>query len=197
MTLGETLKLLSPELVLLLTGLVILGTDLAWGDDKAKARWIPGLALAGLALALAATLWLWPGPPTTVLAMMAVDPFALFFKVIAIGTVALVVLAASIWQGASAGADWPFPGRDPATAVGVVSADLARLWSAETWSTDGLLRLGAAPEEHFRRDDQTRKPLVVGRHDIPWRMPGAGVVQHVFISRLILAPVLAFTGIGH
>ncbi len=94
MTLGETLKLLSPELVLLLTGLAVLVADLIWSDEKAKTVWIPGLALAGLALALAATVWLWQVPPTPVLGMMAVDPFALFFKVIAIGTVALVILAA-------------------------------------------------------------------------------------------------------
>ncbi|NLF10794.1 MAG: NADH-quinone oxidoreductase subunit N [Anaerolineaceae bacterium] len=95
MTLGETLKLLSPELLLLITGLVVLIADMIWRDEAAKTLWMPGLALGGLALALAATLWLWQTPPTTVLAMMAVDPFALFFKVIAIGTVALVILAAT------------------------------------------------------------------------------------------------------
>ncbi|RPI50518.1 MAG: NADH-quinone oxidoreductase subunit N, partial [Chloroflexi bacterium] len=94
MTLGETLRLLSPELILLLTGLVVLVADLVWRDEGAKTLWMPGLALGGLGLALAATLLLWQTPPTTVLAMMAVDPFALFFKVIAISTVALVILAA-------------------------------------------------------------------------------------------------------
>jgi NADH-quinone oxidoreductase subunit N len=94
LTLGETLRLLSPELILLLTGLVVLCADLFWSDEGAKTLWIPGLALGGLGLALAATLLLWQTPPTTILAMMAVDPFALFFKVIAIGTVALVIVAA-------------------------------------------------------------------------------------------------------
>ncbi len=97
MNLGETLRLLSPELLLLLTGLVVLIVDFVWADDpaneEAKGRWVPGLALAGLVLALAATLLLWGTPETAVLAVMAVDPFALFFKVIAIGTVILVVLA--------------------------------------------------------------------------------------------------------
>ena len=41
-----------------------------------------------------ATILLWGTPATPVLALMAVDPFALFFKVIAIGTVMLVILAA-------------------------------------------------------------------------------------------------------
>ena len=94
MNLGETLRLLSPELLLLFTGLVVLVVDLVWGEEEKKTIWVPTLALIGLALALAATIWLWGTPPTTVVAMMAVDPFALFFKFIAIGTVMLVILAA-------------------------------------------------------------------------------------------------------
>jgi NADH-quinone oxidoreductase subunit N len=93
LNLVETLQLLSPELTLLLTGLVVLCVDLIWRDEEGKTLWVPGLALAGLVLALAATILLWGTPETTVLALMAVDPFALFFKLIAIGTVALVVLA--------------------------------------------------------------------------------------------------------
>jgi proton-translocating NADH-quinone oxidoreductase chain N len=89
--------LLSPELILLLTGVVVLLVDLIWfheaPDEEEKALWVPGLALAGLVLALGAALLLWGTPPTTVLNLMAFDPFALFFKVIAIGTVCLVILA--------------------------------------------------------------------------------------------------------
>jgi proton-translocating NADH-quinone oxidoreductase chain N len=50
--------------------------------------------LIGLGAALVATILLWGEPSTTVLAMMAVDPFALFFKIIAIVSVMLVILAA-------------------------------------------------------------------------------------------------------
>jgi NADH-quinone oxidoreductase subunit N len=99
LNLGETLKLLSPELILLLTGLIVLVVDLIWQDeattDGKKALWVPGIALVGLAAALVATLWLASAPQAaTVLAVMAVDPFALFFKIVAIATVGLVVLAA-------------------------------------------------------------------------------------------------------
>jgi proton-translocating NADH-quinone oxidoreductase chain N len=84
-------------LILLLTGLVVLCVDLIWRDDapngEKKTLWMPGLAVAGLVLALAATLLLWGTPQTSVLALMVVDPFALFFKVIAIVTVGLVILA--------------------------------------------------------------------------------------------------------
>jgi NADH-quinone oxidoreductase subunit N len=99
----ETFQLLSPELILLLTGIVVLVVDLAWRDEASseaeapranKTIWVPALALAGLGAALLATILLWGTPPTTVLAMMAVDPFALFFKIIALVCVMLVILAA-------------------------------------------------------------------------------------------------------
>ncbi len=100
----ETFKLLSPELILLLTGLVVLIVDLIWREGSfpegetssgdAKTVWMPGIALVGLGAALVATLLLLDTPPATVLNMMAVDPFALFFKIIALACVMLVVLAA-------------------------------------------------------------------------------------------------------
>jgi len=90
----ETFQLLSPEFILLLAGLVVLCVDLIWRDEAQKRLWVPALALVGVGGALLATLLLWGTPPTIVLAMMAVDPFALFFKIIALGTVGLVLLAA-------------------------------------------------------------------------------------------------------
>jgi len=100
----ETFQLLSPELILLLTGLVVLIVDLIWRDgassgedaqaSDAKTIWIPAIALVGLGAALAATILLLGTPPTIVLGMMTVDPFALFFKIIALSCVMLVILAA-------------------------------------------------------------------------------------------------------
>jgi len=92
----EMFQLLSPELILLLTGLVVLMVDMIWRDQDGgkKTVWIPALALIGLGAALVATILLWGRPPTTLLAMMAVDPFALFFKIIAMACVMLVILAA-------------------------------------------------------------------------------------------------------
>jgi NADH-quinone oxidoreductase subunit N len=102
LNLGETLRLLSPELILLMTGVAILIADLAWRKDgRAKAYWMPATALIGLACALLSTILLWGTGPTPVLAMMAVDPFALFFKIIAIVAVGLVVLASVPWLRAS------------------------------------------------------------------------------------------------
>jgi NADH-quinone oxidoreductase subunit N len=94
LNLGETLRLLSPELTLLFAGLAVLVVDLAWRDEERKGKWMPVLALVGLAGALIAAVALWGTPPTPVLSVMAVDAFAIFFKILAIGTVGLVILAA-------------------------------------------------------------------------------------------------------
>jgi proton-translocating NADH-quinone oxidoreductase chain N len=100
------MMLLSPELILLLTGLVVLIVDFVWREEVPqdtstdgssggrKTVWIPALALIGLGAALVATILLWNMPSTVVLSMTAVDPFALFFKVVAITCVMLVILAA-------------------------------------------------------------------------------------------------------
>jgi proton-translocating NADH-quinone oxidoreductase chain N len=114
LSLGEITVLLSPELILLLTGLVVLIVDFVWRDRAPEAAsaeavagtsaeisaggkktlWIPALALIGLGAALVATVLLWGRTPTVALSMVAVDPFALFFKVVAIICVMLVILAA-------------------------------------------------------------------------------------------------------
>jgi proton-translocating NADH-quinone oxidoreductase chain N len=86
-------------LILLLTGLVVLCVDLAWRDEDRKTLWVPALAIAGVCAALLVSILLWVAIQpletfgTPVLAMMAVDSFALFFKIIATATVALVILA--------------------------------------------------------------------------------------------------------
>jgi NADH-quinone oxidoreductase subunit N len=93
LNLGETLQMLSPELIMLVTGLVVLIVDFAWRDGRNKLAWTQAIAVAGVLGALAATFLLWDAPETAVLATMALDPFALFFKVIVFSTVGLVALA--------------------------------------------------------------------------------------------------------
>ncbi len=106
MTLAQMLTSLLPELVLAATGLVILGLDLVWrpsfppktGGEEGGVEWLPYVALAGLGGALVATVYLWGaeallpfgGPPAP--AIFAVDPFTLFFRVIAVLSVGLVLL---------------------------------------------------------------------------------------------------------
>ena len=95
LTLGQTLWLLSPELVLLLAGLLILGLDAIRPHQEEK-RWLPYAALAGLAGALIATITLW-GCNTRGLFVLSCDPFALVVKMVALVAMGLVILASDVY----------------------------------------------------------------------------------------------------
>ena len=95
LTLGQTLWLLSPELVLLLAGLLILGLDAIRPRQEEK-RWLPYAALAGLAGALIATITLW-GCNTRGLFVLSCDPFALVVKMVALVAMGLVILASDVY----------------------------------------------------------------------------------------------------
>ncbi len=89
-TLVETLWLLSPELVLLLAGLLVLGLDAL--RPRWEGRWRPPhIALAGLGGALIATISLW-GCHARVLYVLSCDGFALVVKMFALVAVGLIVL---------------------------------------------------------------------------------------------------------
>jgi NADH-quinone oxidoreductase subunit N len=90
LTLGRTLWLLSPELVLLLAGLLVMGLDAIRPRQEEK-RWLPYVALVGIALALVATITLW-GCDTRVLFVLRCDSFALVVKAVALVASSLVVL---------------------------------------------------------------------------------------------------------
>ncbi|HEX9115360.1 MAG TPA: NADH-quinone oxidoreductase subunit N [Anaerolineae bacterium] len=81
---------LLPEIILLLSAALVLVLDLTGPKDKPKA-WLPYVALLGLGLAILGVV---PslGGTHQVATMLAVDPFAVFFKVLAILGVAVVVL---------------------------------------------------------------------------------------------------------
>jgi len=90
LTLVETLWLLSPELVLLLAALLILGLDAL--RPRWEGRWrVPHVALAGLSGALIATISLW-GCNTRMLHVLSCDGFALIVKMFALVAVGLIVL---------------------------------------------------------------------------------------------------------
>ncbi|RLC78457.1 MAG: NADH-quinone oxidoreductase subunit N [Chloroflexi bacterium] len=95
LTLGQTIGLLSPELLLLLAGLVILGLD-AISPHKEEKPWLPRVALIGLAAALVATIMLW-GYNTRVLAVLSCDPFALMVKMVALVAMGIVILASDVY----------------------------------------------------------------------------------------------------
>ena len=94
---------LLPELVLLAGGIAVLVIDMAatrlsrdaFNEEVSESRevtWLPYVALGTLALALLAT-GLISGSKFSLSGMMAVDAYAVFFKIIATVAVALVVLS--------------------------------------------------------------------------------------------------------
>jgi len=87
--------LLSPELLLLLAGLVILGLD-AISPHKEEKPWLPRVTLAGLAIALIGTIMLW-GNNSRVLGVLSCDPFALVVKMVALVAMGIVVLASETY----------------------------------------------------------------------------------------------------
>jgi len=90
LTLGQTLWLLSPELVLLLAALLVLGLGAL--RPRWERRWrLPHVALAGLGGALIATISLW-GCHVRLLYVLSCDAFALVVKMFALVTVGLIVL---------------------------------------------------------------------------------------------------------
>lgn len=93
----QDLPFLLPELILLFGAVLVFLLDLVWFKRPTMAgkrdRWLPYIALVVLGVA---ALGLIPGLGRTgqVATMLAVDPFGLFFKALAIMGVALVILTA-------------------------------------------------------------------------------------------------------
>ncbi len=82
---------LSPELVLLLAGLIILLVG-ARRPRQVDHGWAPYAALVGLAVALVACITLLGQSPATVLAVLTLDGLALVAKMLALVSVGIVVL---------------------------------------------------------------------------------------------------------
>ena len=95
LTLGQTIGLLSPEILLLFAGLLILALDAILPQEEER-DWLPQVALLGLVVALVATFLLW-GWNTPVLAVLSCDPFALMVKVIVLVAMGLVVLSSDVY----------------------------------------------------------------------------------------------------
>jgi len=95
LSLGQTLWLLSPELALLLTSLIVLVPSLIHPRQEQR-RWPPYVALIGLGAALVATTTLW-GCDTRVLAVLSCDALAVTLKCIALGATVILVLTANTY----------------------------------------------------------------------------------------------------
>lgn len=86
--LTQILWLLSPELLLLLTALVVLSLDLV--PDVEEGDWLPWITLGGLLLALLALISLW-GVEAKVLFVLADDTFSLAIKALGLFMTAVVL----------------------------------------------------------------------------------------------------------
>lgn len=89
-SLEQTLWLLSPELILLLVGGILLGLD-ALRPRLDVSRWLPYVALAGLVSALIATVTRW-NRNAQPLSVISCDNFALAINVVALVAMGLVTL---------------------------------------------------------------------------------------------------------
>ena len=90
---SEIIRLLSPELILLITGFVVIGVDLARRRED-EGRMAAAVAVVGLILAALAAIFLYlTSPNAIVLFTLAIDLYGLFFKVAAFIGVALVIIA--------------------------------------------------------------------------------------------------------
>jgi NADH-quinone oxidoreductase subunit N len=99
----DNLLLLSPEIIITVVAFGILTLDIAWNGDRRSITILPWVAFAGAILTLLAALNIWPAASDTYaittdaassVPMMAVDRLAIFLKIIAALTVALVGLSA-------------------------------------------------------------------------------------------------------
>ena len=100
MSLSDTIYLL-PEIILGLTAALVFLLDVVWlrrapfdsSGNYPQARFLPYVALAGLAVALAGLI---PsvGSSQRVAALLVVDPFSVFFEAFVILAIALVILTA-------------------------------------------------------------------------------------------------------
>jgi NADH-quinone oxidoreductase subunit N len=95
--------LLLPEIIITVVAFGILTLDLAWKGDRRSTRILPWVAFGGAMLTLLASLYIWPAAsdqfgvatdPGNFVPMLAVDRLAIFFKIFAALTVALVGLSA-------------------------------------------------------------------------------------------------------
>ena len=94
--------LLLPEIILAVTAFVILTLDIIWKGDERSLTILPWVAFAAAIAAIIATINSWSGSSiayavttdaASAVPMLAADPMAMFFKILAALTVALVGLS--------------------------------------------------------------------------------------------------------
>jgi proton-translocating NADH-quinone oxidoreductase chain N len=101
----DDLILLLPEIIITIAAFAVLTLDMIWKGDRRSATILPWFSFAGIIVALLAVVYLWAMNATSdqyglatdannQVYMVAVDRMALFFKIVALLTIALVGLSA-------------------------------------------------------------------------------------------------------
>jgi proton-translocating NADH-quinone oxidoreductase chain N len=97
--------LLLPEIIITILAFTVLTLDIIWKGDRRSTTILPWLTFFGTILALLWVMWIWSSgatsnevaiatDPANQVPMMAIDNMALFFKILALLTIALVGLSA-------------------------------------------------------------------------------------------------------
>ena len=97
--------LLLPEIIITILAFAVLTLDIIWKGDRRSTTILPWVTFFGTILALLSVMWIWSSgassneiaiatDPANQVPMMAVDNMALFFKILALLTIALVGLSA-------------------------------------------------------------------------------------------------------
>jgi NADH-quinone oxidoreductase subunit N len=89
LSVADTLRLFSPELVLILFGLIVLGYDMLVRREE---RYQAVLTLTGMVLALLASIWVSGESAVLFSGMFVVDDFTTFFRVVSLITGGLITL---------------------------------------------------------------------------------------------------------
>ena len=89
MSVADTLRLFSPELILTLFGLIVLSYDML---VRRRERGQAALTLIGLALSLGAAVWVRGESAVLFSGMFVVDPFTTFFRIVSIITGGLILM---------------------------------------------------------------------------------------------------------
>ena len=88
--------LAAPEICLIVTAILVIFTDLF----VANKRWLPIVSIGGIFAAAIFTISMWSGDHQLIFNnMLAVDNYALFFKLLFLGIAALLIMASVDYVG--------------------------------------------------------------------------------------------------
>ena len=163
---GRDLLLVAPELALTVLATLVVLADLLFRGR----RWVPALAVVGLAAPLIASAGLWNevranGPETAFGGSLVVDEFALFFKFLIVGIVGLILVAGTEYARRFSPYQAEYAGLVLFSAAGLMllaaAADLITVYVALELATLPIVALAAFTKTQVRSAEAAVKYLVL------------------------------------